>query len=78
MKLNEFRETKKIENDYVFISDNGNVNVEDKKEFEIKEMLKLENNTNCIYIQIDEFKKNEKKNLKKKKVKEKKKRTEKD
>ena len=35
MKLNEFRETLKIENDYVFISDDGNVDFEDEKEFEI-------------------------------------------
>ncbi len=59
MKLNEFRKTQKIENDYVFISDDGNIDFEDEKEFEIQEILKKENNTNCIYIQIDEFKKKE-------------------
>ena len=59
MKLNEFRKTQNIENDYVFISDDGNVDFEDEKEFEIQEILKKENNTNCIYIQIDEFKKKE-------------------
>ena len=59
MKLNEFRKTQNIENDYVFISDDGKVDFEDEKEFEIQEILKKENNTNCIYIQIDEFKKKE-------------------
>ena len=57
MKLNEFRKTQNIENDYVFISDDGKVDFEDEKEFEIQEILKKENNANCIYIQIDEFKK---------------------
>ena len=60
MKLNEFMKTQNIENDYVFISDDGKVDFEDEKEFEIQEILKKENNTNCIYIQIDEFKKKEK------------------
>ena len=41
------------------MSDDGNVDFEDEKEFEIQEILKKENNTNCIYIQIDEFKKKE-------------------
>ncbi len=51
IKLNVFRKIQKIENDYVFISDDWNVNFEDEKEFEIQEKLKKENNTNCIYIQ---------------------------
>ena len=59
MKLNEFRKTQNIENDYVFISDDGNIDFEDEKEFEIQEILKKENNANCIYIQNDEFKKKE-------------------
>ena len=71
MKLNEFRKTQKIENDYVFISDDGKVDFEDEKEFEIQEILKKENNTNCIYIQIDEFKKKQKKKKQKKKKKKK-------
>ena len=64
MKLNEFRVTQTIENDYVFISDDGIVNVEDEKDFEIQEILKKENNTNCIYIQIDKKKEEEKKKRK--------------
>ena len=60
MKLNEFRENQKIENDYIFISDDGNVDIEDEKDFEIQEIIKKENNTNCLYIQINEFKKKEK------------------
>jgi len=55
MKLNEFRETQKIEKDYVFISDDGIVDIEDEKDFEIQEILKKENNIDCIYIKIDEF-----------------------
>ena len=64
MKLNEFRKTQNIENDYVFISDDGNVDFEDEKEFEIQEILKKENNTNCIYIQIDKKKEEEEKRRK--------------
>ena len=60
MKLNEFRENQKIENDYIFISDDGNVDIEDEKDFEVQEIIKKENNTNCLYIQINEFKKKEK------------------
>ena len=70
MKLNEFRESQKIENDYVFISDDGNVDIEDEKEFEIQEIIKNENNTSCIYIQIDEFKKNKEEEEKKRKEEE--------
>ena len=73
MKLNEFRKTQNIENDYVFISDDGNVDFEDEKEFEIQEILKKENNTNCIYIQIDKKKEEEEKKEKKKRKKEEKK-----
>ena len=76
MKLNEFRESQKIENDYVFISDDGNVDIEDEKEFEIQEIIKNENNTSCIYIQIDEFKKNKEEEEKKRKEEEEKKRKE--
>ena len=64
MKLNEFRVTQTIENDYVFISDDGIVDVEDEKYFEIQEILKKENNTNCIYIQIDKKKEEEEKKRK--------------
>lgn len=68
MKLNEFRETQKIEKDYVFISDDGIVDIEDEKDFEIQEILKKENNIDCIYIKIDEFlKKKKKMKIKKKK-----------
>ena len=70
MKLNEFRETLKIENDYVFISDDGKIDIEDEKEFEIKEILKTENNTNFIFIQIDESKKKIKEEEEKKKKEE--------
>ena len=56
MKLNEFREAQKIGSDYVFISDDGNVDVEDEKDFEIQEILKKDNDTNCIYIQNDKKK----------------------
>ena len=42
MKLNEFRKTQNIENDYVFISDDGKIDFEDEKEFEIQEILKKE------------------------------------
>ena len=73
MKLNEFRKTQNIENDYVFISDDGDVDFEDEKEFEIQEILKKENNTNCIYIQIDKKKEEEEKKEKKKRKKEEKK-----
>ncbi len=73
MKLNEFRVTQTIENDYVFISDDGIVDVEDEKYFEIQEILKKENNTNCIYIQIDKKKEEEEKKEKKKRKKEEKK-----
>ena len=73
MKLNEFRVTQTIENDYVFISDDGIVDVEDEKDFEIQEILKKENNTNCIYIQIDKKKEEEEKKEKKKRKKEEKK-----
>ena len=38
MKLNEFRVTQTIENDYVFISDDGIVDVEDEKYFEVQEI----------------------------------------
>ena len=64
MKLNEFRETQKIENDYVFISDDGIVDVEDEKDFEIQEILIKENNSNLIYIQIDQKKEEEEKKRK--------------
>ena len=64
MKLNEFRVTQTIENDYVFVSDDGIVDVEDEKYFEIQEILKKENNTNCIYIQIDKKKEEEEKKRK--------------
>ena len=64
MKLNEFRVTQTIENDYVFISDDGIVDVEDEKYFEIQEILKKENNTNCIYIKIDKKKEEEEKRRK--------------
>ena len=74
MKLNEFRVTQTIENDYVFISDDGIVVVENEKDFEVQEILKKENNTNCIYIQIDKKKEEEEKKEKKKRKKEKKKR----
>ena len=74
MKLNEFRVTQTIENDYVFISDDGIVDVEDEKYFEIQEILKKENNTNCIYIQID--KKKEKEEKRRKEEEEKKRRKE--
>ena len=73
MKLNEFRVTQTIENDYVFISDDGIVDVEDEKYFEIQEILKKENITNCIYIQIDKKKEEEEKKEKKKRKKEEKK-----
>ena len=59
MKLNEFREAQKIGSNYVFISDDGNVDVEDEKDFEIQEILKKENDTNCIYIKIDKKKEEE-------------------
>ena len=64
MKLNEFRVTQTIENDYVFVSDDGIVDVEDEKYFEIQAILKKENNTNCIYIQIDKKKEEEEKRRK--------------
>ena len=73
MKLNEFRVTQTIENDYVFVSDDGIVDVEDEKYFEIQAILKKENNTNCIYIQIDKKKEEEEKKEKKKRKKEEKK-----
>ena len=69
MKLNEFRVTQTIENDYVFVSDDGIVDVEDEKYFEIQAILKKENNTNCIYIQIDKKKEEEEKKEEKKKKK---------
>ena len=50
MKLNEFRKTQKIENDYVFISDDGNIDFEDEKEFEIQEILKKEKDYSFIEI----------------------------
>ena len=65
MKLNEFRVTQTIENDYVFVSDDGIVDVEDEKYFEIQAILKKENNTNCIYIQIDKKKEEEEKKRRK-------------
>ena len=74
MKLNEFRVTQTIENDYVFVSDDGIVDVEDEKYFEIQEILKKENNTNYIYIQID--KKKEKEEKRRKEEEEKKRRKE--
>ena len=64
MKLNEFRVTQTIENDSVFVSDDGIVDVEDEKYFEIQAILKKENNTNCIYIQIDKKKEEEEKRSK--------------
>ena len=74
MKLNEFRVTQTIENDYVFISDDGIVDVEDEKYFEIQEILKKENNTNCIYIQIDKKKRKRGKKKKRRRGKKKKRR----
>jgi len=78
MKLNEFRETQKIEKDYVFISDDGIVDIEDEKDFEIQEILKKENNIDCIYIKIDEFLKKKEEDENKKKEEEETKRKQKE
>ena len=58
---------------FLYLND-GIVDVEDEKYFEIQEILKKENNTNCIYIQIDKKKEEEEK--KRRKEEEKKRRKE--